>query len=94
MDRLPNRELLEATHTFPGPYTFKAIGAAEDHFIGRVVAAVRSELSEEIEPPFSTRMTAAGRHVCVTIEPPVEDADAVLAIYSSLREVEGMVLLL
>ena len=94
MDRLPNRELLEATHTFPGTYTFKAIGAADDHFIGRVVAAVRRELGEEIEPSFSTRSTSGGRHVCVTIEPPVEDAEVVLTIYASLREVEGLVLLL
>lgn len=94
MDQLPDRELLESTHAFPCPYTFKAIGAADDHFVGRVIAAVRGELSEEIEPPFSTRETSGGRHVCVTIEPPVEDADAVLAIYASLREVEGLVLLL
>lgn len=94
MDQMPDRELLEATHSFPGTYTFKAIGSSEDHFIGRVVAAVRSELSEEIEPAFSTRMTSGGRHVCVTIEPPVDNAEAVLAIYSSLREVEGLVLLL
>ena len=94
VDQLPDRELLEATHTFPGNYTFKAIGAADDHFIGRVVAAVRRELSEEIEPSFSTRSTSGGRHVCVTIEPPVADADAVLAIYANLREVDGLVLLL
>ena len=94
MNQLPSRELLEATHTFPGQYTFKAIGASDDHFVGRVVAAVRCELGEEIEPSFSTRSTAGGRHVCVTIEPSVADADEVLLIYASLREVEGLVLLL
>ena len=30
----------------------------------------------------------------LAIEPPVEDADVVLTIYASLREVEGLVLLL
>ena len=94
MDQLPDRELLDATHTFPGTYVFKAIGAADDHFVGRVVAAVRSELGDAIEPSFSTRTTSGGRHVCVTIEPPVASADDVLAIYSSIREVEGLVLLL
>lgn len=94
LDHLPDRDLLDATHTFPGSYVFKAIGAADGHFVGRVVSAVRSELGEEIEPSFSTRTTAGGRHVCVTIEPPVEDADDVLAIYSRIREVEGLVLLL
>ena len=94
MDQLPDRELLDAMHTFPGTYVFKAIGAADDHFVGRVVAAVRSELDDAIEPSFSTRTTSGGRHVCVTIEPPVARADDVLAIYSSIREVEGLVLLL
>ena len=94
MDQLPDRELLEATHSFPGTYTFKAIGAAEDRFVGRVVSAVRRELADDVEPAFSTRSTAAGRHICVTIEPPVEDATAVLAIYASLREVDGLLLLL
>lgn len=94
MDRLPDRELLEATHEFPGTFTFKAIGAADDHFVGRVVAAVRGQLSEDIEPSFSTRATSGGRHVCVTIEPPVTDADHVLDIYANLKDVEGLVLLL
>jgi uncharacterized protein len=94
VDHLPSRELLEATHTFPGPYTFKAIGSVDDHFVGRVMAAVRCELGEGIEPSFSTRNTSGGRHVCVTIEPTVADADEVLEIYARLRQVEGLVLLL
>lgn len=94
MNQLPQRELLEATHSFPGTYTFKAIGAADDHFVGRVVTAVRRHLDENVEPSFSTRSTSGGRHVCVTIEPPVSDADDVLVIYASLQQVEGLVLLL
>jgi uncharacterized protein len=94
VDQLPCRELLEATHSFPGTYTFKAIGASDDHFVGRVVAAVRCELGEDVEPSFSTRNTSGGRHVCVTIEPTVADAEEVLIIYSRLRQVEGLVLLL
>lgn len=94
MGELPDIELLQSMHTFPGPYTFKAIGAAEDHFVGRVMAAVRLELGEEIEPSFSTRTTSGGRHVCVTIEPHVESAEVVLAIYTSIRAVDGLVLLL
>jgi uncharacterized protein len=94
VNQLPSRELLEATHTFPGQYTFKAIGASDDHFVGRVVQAVRSELGEAVEPSFSTRSTSGGRHVCVTIEPSVTDAEEVLVIYASLRQVEGLVLLL
>lgn len=94
MSHLPDLELLEATHTFPGTYVFKAIGLTEDNFMGRVIAAVRVELEESVEPSFSYRKTTGERHVCVTIEPPVESGEQVLAIYRRLQEVEGLVMLL
>lgn len=93
-DGLPNIELLESTHAFPCQYTFKVIGSAEDHFVGRVLAAVKAELEESAEPSFSCRSTAAGRHVCVTIEPDVRSAAHVLDIYRGLQGVEGLVMLL
>jgi len=91
---LPAIELLESTHTFPCRYTYKVIGRAEANFVGRVLSAVRRELPPDAEPSFSSRKTAGGRHVSVTIEPDVETAADVLAIYRSLRELEGLVLLL
>jgi putative lipoic acid-binding regulatory protein len=91
---LPNVELLESTHDFPCRYTFKAIGLAEDHFVGRVLAAVKTRLDESAEPSFSTRSTTTGRHICVTIEPDVENAAHVLEIYRGLSEIEGLVMLL
>jgi putative lipoic acid-binding regulatory protein len=93
-DGLPNIDLLESTHPFPCPYTFKAIGYTDDHFVRRVLAAVRRNLEESAEPAFSCRSTATGRHVCVTIEPDVENAAQVLDIYRCLQEVEGLVMLL
>jgi putative lipoic acid-binding regulatory protein len=93
MEYLPSLELLEATHTFPGPYMFKVIGTVEENFVGRVVAAVRSQLPEEIEPSFSIRRTENGRHACVTIEPTLAGAEDVIEIYSRLRELEGLVML-
>lgn len=94
MDRLSAIQLLEATHTFPCEYTFKVIGLAESNFIGRVVQAVRSVLPEDNEPPFSSRQTKSGKHVSVTIEPMLDSADDVLAIYRELAELQGLVLLL
>lgn len=94
VDNLPNLELLESTHSFPGTYVFKVIGEADGNFIGRVVAAVRSELAESIEPSFSFRKTAGRRHVCVTIEPPVDNGSQVLAIYRRLQDVDGLIMLL
>lgn len=90
----PNLELLEATHSFPCRFTFKAIGVDSDHFVGRVLQAVKLSLDESAEPSFSCRSTASGRHIAVTVEPEVTDAAHVVEIYARLREVEGLVILL
>ena len=91
---LPSVELLESSHTFPGPYTFKIIGSAEDNFLARVIAAVRHELRVELDPPFRLRSTRGGRHVSITMEPEVESAQQVLAVYSRLSQTSGLVLLM
>lgn len=91
---LPSIELLESTHRFPGPYMFKVIGRVENGFTARVVAAVREELAGTVDPPFRVRESAGGRHVSVTLEPRVETAQQVLAIYDRVRKLTGLVLLL
>ena len=90
MDNLPSAELLDRTHEFPGPYTFKAIGRQEGGFVARVVAAVREELEKDVDPPYRIRETAAGRHVAVTVEPQVQSAWDVLAVYQRLAQVAGV----
>ena len=94
MNKLPSIELLEATHQFPGSYTFKVIGRVENGFVARVVAAVRDELAQEVDPPFRVRETAGGRHVSVTVEPHVQSVHEVLAVYRRMRSVAGLVMLL
>lgn len=94
MDNLPSIELLEETHSFPGRYMFKVIGRADGGFVARVVAAVREELEEETDPPYSLRHTQNGRHVSVTLEPYVESVFQVLAVYSRIRETDGLVMFL
>jgi putative lipoic acid-binding regulatory protein len=93
VEHLPAVELLESTHDFPGPYTFKVIGRVENGFIARVVAAVRDELHGQADPPFSVRQTAGGKHVAVTLEPIVQTAEQVLALYRRLRRTVGLVML-
>lgn len=90
MQEIMSIELLDATHAFPGPFTFKAIGLEQEAFVARIVAAVRDELAAEIDPPFTLRRTAGGRHVAVTLEPVVRDARQVLAVYERLRTVTGL----
>ena len=92
--KLPSVELLEQRHTFPCRYIFKVIGSAENNFTARVVACVRDELRMDVDPPFSLRNTEHGRHVAVTFEPICESSQQVLAIYSRLSGMDGLVMLL
>jgi putative lipoic acid-binding regulatory protein len=91
---LPTVDLLEQTHAFPGTYVFKAIGKADRGFLARVVAAVREELSFEVDPPSRVRETVGGRHLAVTLEPIVQSPQQVLAVYRRLGMLDGLVMLL
>lgn len=86
-------QLLEQTHSFPCPYLFKVIGKPENNFVGRVLAAVRRELPDDAEPPFSSRKSSKGRHVSVSLEPTVAEGRQVVKIYQNLKEVEGVEML-
>ncbi len=88
------RELLESTHRFPGAYTIKAIGQAEEGFVDRIVAAAQQGLERASDVQFSVRSTPQGAHVAVTLELSVLSADEVIAVYQALREVKGLKLLL
>jgi uncharacterized protein len=91
---LPPVELLNRTHQFPCFYVFKAIGRVESGFAARVVAGVREELSQETDPPHRFRQSASGRHVSVTLEPHVETAEQVLAVYRRIASMAGLIVLL
>ena len=93
MGNQPTIDLLESTHRFPGPYMFKAIGRVDNGFAARVVAAVREELAGSVDPPFRLRESHGGRHVSVTLEPTVETAQQVLAVYDRIRKVAGLLFL-
>jgi len=93
MSRLPAIELLESAHEFPGPYMFKVIGRSENGFVARTVAAVRDVVTAPVDPPYRVRGTPGGRHVSVTLEFEVETAEQVLAVYSRLQKLVGLVML-
>ena len=90
---LPASDLLEKTHTFPGPYLFKIIGKAEHGFLARAVAVVRDGVLSEVDPPYHIRESVGGRHLSVTLEPVVQSAAQVLDIYRRLRVLDGLVML-
>lgn len=91
---LPSVEMLESRHSFPGPFIFKVIGSAEENFLARVVSAVRHELNMETDPQYSMRSTKTGAHIAITLEPECESAQQVLAVYSRLSGMDGVVMLL
>ena len=94
MSSHPPQELLDETHSFPGRFVFKAIGRTTDDFAFRVVAVVRMTLEQDFDAPYELRETSAGRHVAVTIEPWVESSQQVIEIYSAIRNLEGLVMLM
>lgn len=94
MRNLPSIALLEDTHQFPCTYMFKVIGRADDNFIARVVALFRSELDLEFDPPYGVRQQSSGKHVAITVEPQVRDAEQVQALYRRLVALEGLIMLL
>jgi uncharacterized protein len=94
MDSPDLRDLLDSTHTFPGPFVFKAVGFADENFVVTVVSVVRATLGHDFDPPFETRQTPTGRHVSVTITPWVESSDDVLRVYARIREIPDLVFLL
>jgi hypothetical protein len=94
MHHLPPLELLQTTHQFPCRYVFKVIGRAEMDFDQRVVHAVREVLEMSGSPETSTRRTANGRHVAVTVELELPHAEVVLQVYARLQRLEGLELLL
>jgi len=93
VDHRPSLELLESTHFFPGVYQIKAIGVAEDNFEGRVVEAVVAEVATPSELDYSVRTTPGGRHVALTLDITVQNAEQVRGIYARIRDLKGLTLL-
>lgn len=92
-DHRPSSDLLESSHSFPGVYQIKAIGVSGGDFVERVLAAAADELASPSEMDHTTRATPSGKHVSLTLDMTVQNAEQVRAIYARIREVEGLTLL-
>ena len=93
-DPIPSIELLESSHSFPGVYQIKAIGSIDDDFEGRVLSAVLSELGVASDLEHTVRKTPGGRHVSLTLDVPVQNAEQVRTIYAKIHGLQGLLLLL
>jgi putative lipoic acid-binding regulatory protein len=92
--KLPPLDLLKEHHTFPGPYTFKAVGEANSHFEARVVAAIREELGLSADPAYQLKNSGSGKHCSVTVELHAESAEQVHKVYERVSKVPGLVIML
>ena len=92
-DYRPSVELLESTHSFPCQYQIKAIGRTEGDFVSQALAAVVGELASALELDYTIRSTQGGRHVALTLDITVQNAEQVRSIYAKLHEVKGLTLL-
>lgn len=93
MDTRPSLDLLESTHFFPGVYRIKAIGVTDENFEARVLEVVVLQLASPSELDYTSRTTPGGRHVAVTMDVTVQNAQQVREIYASLGELKGLTLL-
>lgn len=91
---LPPIELIKDTHTFPGSYTFKVIGAKDPFFASRLASVVKEELKWELAPEYSVRDSESGKHQSVTLELTMQTAEEVHVVYQKLSATPGVLLLL
>lgn len=88
------QDLLAEQHEFPGPYRMKVIGDSSGDFQARVGATVLAELCSPDQMVLSSRSTPGGRHVAITLDLIVDDAEHVRRIYARLRSLDGTVMML
>ena len=88
----PPIELLEATHTFPGPYLFKLVG---DNGVLLETALMELISRHATEAKLvGTRHSSSGKHVSFSIEAQVESAQTVHDILTALHAMPGLAMIL
>ena len=81
-DEIAFKEKLEATHSFPGSYTFKFI--------------VKKEKVEEVkfllkEAEVSLKPSSGNKYVSVTLVSNVNSSDEVVTTYKEAKKIEGLI---
>ena len=88
---LPNIELIESQHKFPGTYLFKIIGDNYENFVTDALTLTLDALKDQDRAcSHSSRLSAAGNHIALTLSVEVETAQEVHAIYEKLLELKGV----
>lgn len=93
-ERQRRLDLLNETHEFPTTVLFKVIGTNDPQFVLAVLEAIREVLELAEHPSHQLREARGGRHIAISLEPPVQHAEQVLNVYARLSLVEGVVMML
>ncbi len=84
------RELLTATHVFPGSFPLSVITVNDD----AAVEALRAAIGDTPPDGWITRQSSRGRYTSHRVLVHCESADDVLALYARVRLVRGVVTVL
>ena len=77
------KALLEANHSWPGPYVFKFIVPFGEK---TSLLSLLGEHKVQKEAPSKT-----GKYLSLTIEKQLENADAVLMQYQKVKDIKGLI---
>jgi putative lipoic acid-binding regulatory protein len=85
-------DLLKSQHDFPGPFSFKVIYRASAGMGATVVESVchATGIPRPRDAP-ATRQSGGGRFESMTLTLRVESPEEVLAVYSILNGIEGVI---
>ena len=89
----PSRELLLASHAFPGEYILKAFGPGTDAFRD-AVHAVAAEIVGKSRVTSTERGTKSARRICITLVLVAESVDDVIAVYNRVAAIPDLMMLL
>jgi putative lipoic acid-binding regulatory protein len=93
VQRAPNRDLLLATHNFPGPYLIKVFGPPTPEFRQQLDSALAQSLMQAA-PQTSEKISAKGSTLCISLHLHVETVDEVIDVYEQIfARVRGLKLI-
>lgn len=90
--RAPAREAILAAHSFPGEYTIKAFGPADDAFRTAAVDSAHGVVGPA-RLAVSERMTRSGDRLCLTFTLDAESVEEVEEVYARLYSLPAVLLI-
>ncbi|MDZ4695081.1 MAG: DUF493 domain-containing protein [Deltaproteobacteria bacterium] len=88
-------EMLEANHSFPGPFSLAVVTRNHDEVRDSLRATIEALLSEPLpEDAWVAQPSSTGRFVSHRVTMVCRDADHVLTIYAVIQSVQGVIQIL